>query len=69
MNTQKFKTNIKCMGCISTVTPFLNKTVGENNWQVDLQDPNRILTVSEEESTDEVEKAVKDAGFTIEKVS
>ena len=68
MNTQKFKTNIKCMGCISTVTPYLNKTVGENNWEVDLQDPNRILSVPAEESAEKVVQTVKEAGFTIEKV-
>ena len=45
METLKFKTNIKCSGCIATVTPFLNKTVGAENWQVDIQAPEKTLTV------------------------
>lgn len=41
----KFKTNIKCDGCIATVTPALNETVGADHWQVDLKDPLRLLTI------------------------
>ena len=63
MDTLKFKTNIKCGGCMSTVTPFLNKTAGENNWQVDLSDPQRILTVESDKSEDEIIAVVKEAGF------
>jgi len=68
MDTIKFKTNIKCGGCLSTVTPFLNKTAGENNWQVDLSDPQRILTVESDKSEDEIIAVVKEAGFEAEKV-
>jgi copper chaperone len=48
MKTIQFKTNIKCSGCVATVTPGLNKTAGENNWTVDLQSPDKVLTVSAE---------------------
>jgi hypothetical protein len=41
----KFKTNIKCDGCIAKVTPALNETVGQGNWNVDLQNPNKVLTI------------------------
>lgn len=68
MNTIKFKTNIKCGGCLATVTPHLNKTAGENNWQVDLSDPQRILTVESDKSENEIITAVKEAGFVAEKV-
>jgi len=43
--TLKFKTNIKCMGCVATVTPALNETVGADNWEVDLQSPEKQLTI------------------------
>ncbi|SKB32247.1 heavy-metal-associated domain-containing protein [Daejeonella lutea] len=68
MNTLKFKTNIKCTGCLATVTPHLNKAAGENNWQVDLDNPQRILTVGTEGSEKEIIAAVKEAGFEAEKV-
>lgn len=68
METLKFKTNIKCTGCLATVTPNLNETAGENNWQVDLDNPQKILTVESDSSESEIVAAVKEAGFEAEKV-
>lgn len=66
-NGIQFKTNIKCGGCIATVTPFLNEAVGESNWQVDVQNPNKVLTVTATGVTAEVvEQAVKQAGYKAE---
>jgi len=48
--TLKFKTNIKCMGCVSTVTPALDEAVGAGNWEVDLQSPQKEMTVNAEEA-------------------
>lgn len=67
MEKLTFKTNIKCGGCIATVTPFLNKAVGENNWQVDTQNPDKLLTV-EGATADQVKDAIKDAGYKAELV-
>ena len=71
METLKFKTNIKCSGCIATVTPFLNKTVGENNWQVDLQAPEKVLTVHTDKTMKEAEviQSLQEAGYKAEKIS
>ena len=71
METLKFKTNIKCSGCIATVTPFLNKTVGENNWQVDIQAPEKVLTVNTEDTMKEAEviQSLQEAGYKAEKIS
>lgn len=67
METLKFKTNINCMSCVSKVTNKLNETVGENNWSVDINDPEKTLTVSCETVTAEmVEDAVKATGFRAE---
>lgn len=68
MNTINFKTNIKCTGCLATVTPHLNKTAGENNWKVNLEDPDRILTVVSDQTESEIIQSVKEAGFVAEKV-
>lgn len=67
MEALKFKTNIKCTGCLANVTPSLNKAVGENNWEVDLLDPNKTLTVASDVSENEVIAAVKEAGYEAEK--
>ncbi len=68
MEALKFKTNIKCTGCLAKVTPVLNETVGEDNWEVDLQDPNKTLTVVANASENEVVAAIKEAGYEAEKV-
>jgi copper chaperone CopZ len=59
----KFKTNIKCSGCVATVTPVLNELVGEENWKVDTQHPDKVLTITGETDLSEVRNAVEKAGY------
>lgn len=67
METVKFKTNIKCGGCIAAVTPFLNGTAGEGNWQVDVQSPDKVLTATVSTSTaTQVKEAIEKAGYRAE---
>ena len=65
-----FKTNIKCGGCIAKVTPFLD---GENQiqeWKVDLQNPERILSIKTEGLTAEaIMELLKKAGYTAEGIN
>ena len=68
METKKFKTNIKCSGCVAAVTPHLNEAVGEANWNVDIADPSKILSVNGDVSESKIVSAVQKAGFKIEKV-
>ncbi|MPR35879.1 hypothetical protein GBK04_21635 [Cytophagaceae bacterium SJW1-29] len=63
MVTQEFKTNIKCGGCIAAVKPYLDQAEGIENWEVDLQSPDRILTVKTDKSPDEVTRLIKEAGY------
>ncbi|MBA9078852.1 heavy-metal-associated domain-containing protein [Rufibacter quisquiliarum] len=63
MSTLKFKTNIKCGGCISAVTPTLDATPGVENWAVDTNNPDKILTVQGNISEEEVVAAVNKAGY------
>lgn len=72
MKILQFRTNIKCSGCIATVTPFLNKTVGEKNWEVDVTKPEKLLTIrpdSDAVTTNDVITALKEAGYTSEPVN
>lgn len=68
METKKFKTNIKCSGCLATVTPHLNEAVGEAKWNVDISDPSKILSVPGDTNESKIVEAVQKAGFKIEKV-
>ncbi len=67
METIQFKTNIKCAACVATVTPFLNKAVGETHWQVDTLNPDKLLTV-EGATVEQVKEALKEAGYKAEPV-
>lgn len=70
MNTLKFKTSIKCGGCIATVTPFLNKIEGISKWSVDTNSPDKILTVETDNSTaEEVILVLKHAGYQATPIS
>jgi copper chaperone len=68
MKSLKFKTNIKCAGCIAAVSPSMNEKIGEGLWQVDLQDPNKILTVSTEKTEDEIILTLEKVGYKAEKI-
>lgn len=69
METLKFKTNIKCGGCIATVTPFLNADKNIENWQVDLESADRILTVETDQPATEIADLVKKAGYAAQEIA
>lgn len=52
-----------------TVTPGLNESAGTGNWEVDINNPEKILTVTVDGNEDNIISAVKGAGFAIEKVN
>ncbi|MEI6089505.1 MAG: heavy-metal-associated domain-containing protein [bacterium] len=69
MATYKFKTSLKCNGCIQTITPFLNNAGGIEHWEVDLNDPDRILIVESFNLTEaQVKEVINKAGYTAEAV-
>lgn len=70
MKTLKFKTNIKCAGCLARVSPNLNELAGEDNWEVDIKTPEKTLTViSDEVDEASVIFAVNEAGFTADSIN
>ena len=69
MKESKFKTNIKCMGCVEKVKPFLNDLDEVIEWNVDVTNPEKILLVKTiEDINDDIQAAVKAAGFNSELV-
>lgn len=63
----KFKTNLNCGGCVSKVQSDLDNIVGVSNWNVDLTNPNKILSVQTEEITEEeILRIIKSKGFNAE---
>lgn len=69
METLKFKTNIKCGGCIAAVTPALNGIKEIAQWEVDVAQPEKILTVQGNNvAADVVVQALKEKGYNAEVV-
>ncbi|MEJ6981786.1 heavy-metal-associated domain-containing protein [Pedobacter sp. P351] len=64
MKKYQFKTTINCGGCVARLTPHLNANAGIKNWNVDINDPQKTLTVETEnmEETD-IKKIVEKLGF------
>jgi hypothetical protein len=55
---------------VATVTPYLNETVGAVNWQVDIQNPEKILTVQTDDKSKEavIVQKLHNAGYKAEKI-
>jgi copper chaperone len=67
MKKYQFKTNIMCAGCIQTVKPFLDKNSEISTWEVDLQSPDKILTVESAVLSEEpIKSIVNKAGYKAE---
>ena len=70
MNTLKFKTNIKCNNCVAKVSPFLDESLNIKEWNVDLDNPDRILTVSGEDLTgDYIKDTLMKAGYKADEIN
>ena len=69
MNKIHFKTNINCGNCIQKVTPILDEIEGIQEWAVDTDDAQKILTVETNTvAAEEIITKIYDAGFDIEVV-
>jgi copper chaperone len=65
----KFKTNINCGACVAKVTPVLNDNEQVESWNVDTENPEKILTVQGAEiDEDDLIHSLKKIGYKAEKV-
>ena len=67
MKVLTFTSNIACNACVSKVKPFLDELDGITKWEVDVDNPQKILTVeSEDLSAEQIQEAVVKAGYRLE---
>jgi len=71
MKTLRFKTNLKCAGCMYAIKPYMDEIEGIQSWDVDLNSPDRIVeVVTDSASTEEIRRAIErgisEAGYTVE---
>ena len=63
-NPFTLKTNINCNGCRSRVSPYLDSEENIESWEVDLEDPDKILTLNVVSLTlENIVKLLSKAGF------
>lgn len=69
MKTLRFKTNINCSNCKEKVSNFLNNEPTIQKWDVDVDNPEKILIVEGEKVTDEIViSTIAKAGFKAVKI-
>jgi len=73
MQTLKYKTNLKCNGCVNAIKPSVDNIKGIKSWRVFLDVQEKTLEVdidsnSENEISIAVQDAVTKAGYIIEKI-
>ncbi|MDB5262374.1 MAG: hypothetical protein JWQ14_1655 [Adhaeribacter sp.] len=67
MKTLKFKTNINCGNCVAAAKPYLDAVKNVQEWHVDTNNPEKILTVKGDEvSVENIIQNVEKAGYKIE---
>lgn len=74
MKTLRFKTNLKCAGCMYAIKPYMDDIEGIQSWDVDLDSSNKVVevvtnTASSGEIQKAIEKGISEAGYTVELIN
>lgn len=54
MTIMKFKTNVKCQGCVDRIAELFTKNKEISSWEVNLTSDDKILTVETSLSVSEI---------------
>jgi copper chaperone len=69
METLRFKTSLKCGGCVKAITPGLESLHEIEKWSVDLESPDKVLEVeASEDISEKVMDSVKKAGYLVSRL-
>jgi copper chaperone len=69
MENLRFKTSLKCNGCVNAITPGMQSISSIESWKVDLENPDKLLEIeASSDVTEEVLTAVKKAGYQISRL-
>ena len=73
MQTLKFKTNIKCNGCVNAIKLFIDSIKGINSWKVDLESSDKIIEVIssteyDNKLSEEIVRSINQAGYSAERI-
>ena len=63
--TRRYKTNLRCAGCVTTIAPALDAAPGVKRWSADVESPDKVLTVEGDASAEQVGALIGKAGYAI----
>lgn len=63
---RKFKTNLRCGGCVGTIAPVLDAAPGVKSWSAETDSPDKVLTVEGDDvSRDRVAGLLRSVGYDV----
>lgn len=63
---RKFKTNLRCDGCVSSIRPLFDAAHGIKSWRADVESPDKVLTVEGDSvNRSQVEDLLGKAGYQV----
>lgn len=73
MKKIKFKSSLKCNGCVNAIKPFMDSVPEIDSWSVDLNNPDKVIEVNTLEESDDtlakkILKGISEIGYTTEKI-
>ena len=68
-NILQFKTSLNCQSCVKTVTEDLNNNEKITRWEVDLNNPLKVLTIVGEASAEDIAELFENNGHEAELIS
>lgn len=69
MSVYKFKTSLSCGGCVSKIEKILNAEKDIIKWEVDLNSPDKILTIETETfDPNQIPALLLKAGYKAEQI-
>ncbi|PLX24250.1 MAG: heavy metal-associated protein [Marinilabiliales bacterium] len=73
MKTLRFKSSLKCNGCVNAIKPGMQSIDGIKSWRVILDVQDKVIEVDTEDDEEKIAKAVQEAvtreGYSLEKLS
>ena len=68
MTIMKFKTNVKCQGCVDRIAELFTKNKEISSWEVDLTSDDKVLTVETSLSVSEIRWMLWAIWYTAENI-
>lgn len=64
--TRRYKTNLRCGGCVGTIAPVLDAAPGVKGWSADTDSPDKVLTVEGDDvGRDRVAGLLRSVGYDV----